>query len=408
MNPPYHIRKRTIKGRTAYDLDYSYKGRRWRCLIGHSDEFTPEEIQEEAIRLVKAIQNPARQRQQPLADPSKAYTLADLKKPYWQEFDLKNRVDHKRPRHIIEDHLIRIFGKTLLSELTYGHGIDYQAQRKAEGASLGTIQREWGVLMRLLNIAVNLRWVTFNPFTACPKPKGLQRQRVASVDELLTIQEHAGGELWRLILVALNTGLRLGNLFKLEFSWIAENGLWMMIPAPKSCLKNHPAKLPLNALCVESLTQKPSVSGRVWSWASIHSIEKAWRVTLRKAGVQDLHLHDLRHTFATRLQGLGVGYEVRQLLLGHKMPGMTQYYSHGGPAWEEQLRKAVDLLDVDWRKCGLVNESVNVLDKGKAVVHLNEYKSLKKLVSRPRLERGTHALKGQGLSRKTNDLDNTE
>jgi integrase len=54
-----------------------------------------------------------------------------------------------------------------------------------------------------------------------------------------------------------------------------------------------------------------------------------------RGGIQGLHFHDLRHTFATRLQWLGVDYEVRQALLGHKMPGMTADYSHGDGAGPE-------------------------------------------------------------------------
>ena len=42
--------------------------------------------------------------------------------------------------------------------------------------------------------------------------------------------------------------------------------------------------------------------------------------------IQDVHFHDLRHTFATRLRRLGVDYEVRQALLVHEMPGMTADY----------------------------------------------------------------------------------
>ncbi len=38
-------------------------------------------------------------------------------------------------------------------------------------------------------------------------------------------------------------------------------------------------------------------------------------------------------------------YEVRQTLLGHRMPGMTANYSHGGPAWDQKLREAVVILD---------------------------------------------------------------
>jgi len=50
-------------------------------------------------------------------------------------------------------------------------------------------------------------------------------------------------------------------------------------------------------------------------------------------------------TSTTRLQRLGVDYEVRQALLGHKMPGMTAAYSHGGPEWDAKLREAVKRLE---------------------------------------------------------------
>jgi hypothetical protein len=49
------------------------------------------------------------------------------------------------------------------------------------------------------------------------------------------------------------------------------------------------------------------------------------------------------------LQGLGIDYETRQALLGHRMPGMTANYSHGGPEWDEKLRKAVTRLDQAFR-----------------------------------------------------------
>ena len=51
------------------------------------------------------------------------------------------------------------------------------------------------------------------------------------------------------------------------------------------------------------------------------------------------------HTFTTRLQRLGVDYELRQALLGHRMPGMTADYSHGGPEWDARLRDTVTRLE---------------------------------------------------------------
>ena len=79
-----------------------------------------------------------------------------------------------------------------------------------------------------------------------------------------------------------------------------------------------------------------------------------WKRLVVEAKVIDLHFHDLRHTFATWLQNLGVPLEVRAALLGHRLRGMgqdqlggesmTAAYSHGGYGWNQQLRAAVSLL----------------------------------------------------------------
>ena len=68
----------------------------------------------------------------------------------------------------------------------------------------------------------------------------------------------------------------------------------------------------------------------------------------------DLHFHDLRQTFTTWLQNLGVTLEVRATLLRHRLrrtghdqlggESMTAAYSHGGYGWNQQLREAVTRL----------------------------------------------------------------
>ncbi len=80
-------------------------------------------------------------------------------------------------------------------------------------------------------------------------------------------------------------------------------------------------------------------------WTNARSFKGYWLETVRRVGIQNLRFHDLRHTFATRLQRLGVDYELRQALLGHRMPGMTADYSHGGPEWDARLRDAVTRLE---------------------------------------------------------------
>ena len=82
-----------------------------------------------------------------------------------------------------------------------------------------------------------------------------------------------------------------------------------------------------------------------------------------EAKVTNLHMHDLRHTFATWLQNLGVPLEVRAALLGHRLRGagpeslggavMTSQYSHGGYGWNQLLRHAVTLLHTALLSAGL-------------------------------------------------------
>ena len=54
---------------------------------------------------------------------------------------------------------------------------------------------------------------------------------------------------------------------------------------------------------------------------------KAWRRAREEAGLPQVRVHDLKHTFGRRLRSRGVSHETRQVLLGHKNGQITTYYS---------------------------------------------------------------------------------
>jgi len=108
--------------------------------------------------------------------------------------------------------------------------------------------------------------------------------------------------------------------------------------------------IPMNAKVFEMLREKAKVrqllSGRVFHFDSkpltVDHIQRFFRLACQGAGIKDLHFHDLRHTFATRLvQAREYPYTV-QVLLGHKGAAMTQRYAHHDP---ESLRGSVEILD---------------------------------------------------------------
>jgi len=71
-------------------------------------------------------------------------------------------------------------------------------------------------------------------------------------------------------------------------------------------------------------------------------VEGVFKSVRKKAGLQGLRLHDLRHTFATRLIHAGVDVFTVQKILGHSTITMTMRYVH---SFEAQMRDAVAKLE---------------------------------------------------------------
>ena len=109
--------------------------------------------------------------------------------------------------------------------------------------------------------------------------------------------------------------------------------------------------IPVNTTVLELLKDKYAVRARTTDLV-FHShthttldgsnIRRTLTIALESAKIQDLHFHDLRHTFATRMVQAGIDLYKVQRLLGHKSPIMTQRYAHHYP---ESLRDGVDALE---------------------------------------------------------------
>ncbi|GJL52910.1 MAG: hypothetical protein NPIRA02_00420 [Nitrospirales bacterium] len=337
--------RRTQRHGVAHDLDYRWQGKRYRPLLGYN--LSPKEAERRAFDLIKRIQRgeSGATREAVMA----TFTFRDALPLFWNSFEARGRIDQVRPRGIIDHYLLPFFGDRPLTSITAEDGLNYVVARLKEKATAGTIRREFQVLHRILNLCVAYEKLDRNRLKAVELPDADKRTRVAEHDELTALKKKADPELWRIILLALTTGLRSSRILSIDRNWIRrhEDGLWLHLPPPKSRIKGHPASIPLNSIAVAALNVdvQALADGRVFRrWKHIRSFRKLWEATCRRAKVVDLHFHDLRHTFTTWLQRLDVSYEIRQALLGHKMPGLTAEYSHGGKEWQQKLRQAVTKL----------------------------------------------------------------
>jgi integrase len=88
----------------------------------------------------------------------------------------------------------------------------------------------------------------------------------------------------------------------------------------------------------------PKDSGPVFTYKgeSITKIRSAFATARDKANVPDVHIHDLRHTFASRLVQAGVPLYDVMTALGHKSLDMVQRYAHLAPDYQDRVVAALD------------------------------------------------------------------
>lgn len=141
-----------------------------------------------------------------------------------------------------------------------------------------------------------------------------------------------------LVLVALNTGLRRGELLQLRWRdvQLEQRILTVRGEDAKSGQTRH---VPLNTEAHTILaTWKPAKAEADWfvfsastSKTRLREARKAWRGVLKKAKVTAFRFHDLRHTFASKLVMAAVDLNTVRELLGHRKIAMTLRYAHLAP-----------------------------------------------------------------------------
>ena len=195
------------------------------------------------------------------------------------------------------------------------------------------------VMSKLLNLCEQwgLRTMGSNPCRHIQLFKDNKRNRFLDKSELKRLwatldNAHAEGMVG---LYAMNaykllilTGCRLGEIQTLKWSYIRGNRV--EFPDSKTGYK----RLPLNAAAMDILNQIPKQDGNPYvicgekEGAHIVNLQKSWRRIRKKAGLDDLRIHDLRHTFASQAVMNGTPLAMVSKLLGHSKITTTMRYAH--------------------------------------------------------------------------------
>ncbi len=331
-------------GSPIYFVKTRIKGRQHILTIGRHGQgaWSAEKARREAIRLLGLIRDGRDLATERAADRA-APSLDDFAARYMTEYAERQ----KKPRTIIEDrrllavHILPALGKRKLRDIGKADVARFHA---AKHASPVAANRALALLSAIMGWAERIgeRPDGSNPCRHVQRFPERARERFLGADELgrlgdaLAGADATGLADWRAVAcirLLLLTGSRLSEILTLRWDWIDMEAGTARLPDSKTGAKT----LYLSAPALEVLAALPRWDGNPHvlpgerAGAPFVGIQKPWQRVRRVAGLPDVHLHDLRHSFASVGVAAGDSLFIVGKLLGHRQASTTERYAHLAP-----------------------------------------------------------------------------
>ena len=273
-------------------------------------------------------------------------------------------------RNNLRAHVLPIIGELRLDQVTASHVAQVIATCRAQGKSSRTAQYAYTLTRRLLQVATDWNLIPVNPAVQVKRPPAQPRERivwsVAQTSAFVTYCQEASGLWGDLFLVALLSGLRLGELLGLEWrdaDWdrgcitvrqtvVELKGPVWVTQTPKTRSSIRTVTLPSPALTVllrrhqhARDSEGPIFRREDGQPPRRHALAEQFRRFCRRAGVPYIGLHGLRHQHVSLLAHAGVPVKVAQQRVGHSTPMLTlSIYTHVLGDADQQSAAALERL----------------------------------------------------------------
>jgi integrase len=327
-------------GARTYYLRHRVDGAQRELKLGTPAELTPDQARElarEALARVRAGGDPGAERRAARVAP----TIEALAARHLQAHASRKR-SGRNDEILWRRHLLPAFARVRVAALTREQVREWHACHP-QPATANRALEVLGVAMRL---AEDWGWrpAGSNPARGVKAHPERQRRRYASADELARLraalqQWEAQGPLsmrWRfaqLVRLLLLTGARLREVMCAEWSEIDWARGVLLVPAERGKTGASEVQLSDRALAILRALEAAAGGGR---WVvpgetgekPLVGYRRLWLALLQDAGVSDLRIHDLRHTFASYALSGGQTLGTVGQLLGHRSAQTTTRYAH--------------------------------------------------------------------------------
>lgn len=297
---------------------FSLGGRRFRGSTGRTAKREAQEVERDQQALAAKGLGQGSQ-----------WTLLAVLNAYWAEHD-----KFKRSAAMIETHLAELQsglgGDTIASRITPGALMDYRARRRGASKRLKdhSVNRDFAYLRAALEHCrqhgAQTPAIDWKKLRA-KEPPG--RIRFLSREEYERLMTAAHPDLRPIILCAVTTGLRRGDIMRLDWRQVRLEDRVIQIPRTKA---NKALQVKISASLMAALSTIPREKrrGRVFD---LTGFRRRWDKAVSEARLDDFRFHDLRHTFASWARQAGADLADICEALGHSTINMTMRYAHIKP-----------------------------------------------------------------------------
>ena len=205
-------------------------------------------------------------------------------------------------------------------------------------AGKGTATRTVGLLGNIFSYGFDCGFVDMSPVRGVKKYFDKKGKRYLRTQELVALgQALADGaslgsnpQVFAVLKLLILTGARKGEIEALRWDAVDFIGGYLRLAVSKTGQK----AIPLNGGALEILNAVPKLEGSPFVFPAHRSdgyyegTPKVWRIIREVAGLENVRMHDLRHSFASIAVSGGASLPIIGALLGHKDSATTQRYAH--------------------------------------------------------------------------------
>ncbi|MCO4092872.1 MAG: tyrosine-type recombinase/integrase [Sphingorhabdus sp.] len=239
-------------------------------------------------------------------------------------------------RRIIHNHVLPRWGKLRLDEIKQQDVTAWLMAKRQSGLAPATVEKIRIMFSRSFELARQWQLFDGNPVKYVPRVKfNNARERYLTSDEAnalkLACECSANPQLKHIVGLLLLTGARKSELLKAKWSEIDIDKRTWTLNMTKNGRGRH---VPLSQAAMDIIGQLPRYPDCPWllpnpqTLLPFTDIKRSFMEARKLAGLDDVHIHDLRHSYASALVNAGINLYQIGSLLGHQNVASTQRYAH--------------------------------------------------------------------------------